>query len=153
MSLHRLPRVHTGPFVDLNVHDDGYAHEFLAGYQAGRAWFAEGAYVSEAEELADIHWNHTRGGPDYEVGASLYLDADKFPSLLVSMGARDGACERKFGPRFPVKDGRELTAEFVEDYGGTAEEWAFPARAFLLAPTRPFDDGLLTAVAHILGRV
>lgn len=153
MSLHRLPRVHSGPFVDLGVHDDGYGREFLAGYNAARDWFAEGAYVTEAEELADIHWTHSRGGPDYDLGAALYLDADRFPSLLVSMGARDGAYERKFGPRFPIRDGKELTAAFMEDYGGTAAEWAFHARTFLLNPTRPFDDGVLTADAHLLGRV
>lgn len=152
MTLHRLPRVHAGPFVDLAIHDSGYAHEFLAGYQAAREWFAQGAHVSEAEKLADIQWNHSRGGPDYPAGACLYLDADEYPSLLVSMGARDEAWERKFGPRFPVQDGKELTATFTEEYGGPGVEWSFPDRSFLLNPTRPFDDGLLTAVAHILGR-
>ncbi|MFD1547708.1 hypothetical protein [Nonomuraea guangzhouensis] len=147
-----IRRIHHGPFIDWALHDDGYASEFLAGYQATMKWFAEGAYVAEAEELADIYLSNRPGGPNYAAGSSIYVNADSFPSLLMCMNGRDGVYERKYGQRLPVKDGKALTAEFVEDYGGDPSEWAFPARTFYINPTLPFHDGLLTAVGHLLRR-
>lgn len=144
--------IHRGPFIDWTLHNDGYAHEFMTGYQATLAWFAEGAYVAEAEELVDIYLSNRPGGPNYEAGASIYVNADSFPSLLMHMNSRDEPYERKYGRRFPVKDGKALTAEFVEDYGGAPSDWWFPARTFYINPTLPFHDGMLTAVGHLLRR-
>ncbi|MER7363594.1 hypothetical protein [Nonomuraea wenchangensis] len=151
-KLPHLLRVHNGPFVDMSVHDDGYGDEFLAGYLAARDWFAIGAYVQEANELAEIWAAHRPGGPKYELAAALYLDAAKFPSFLMAMNSRAEPYTRKYGQRFPVRDGKDLTAAFVEDYGGSPAEWVFPARAFTLCPSRPFDEGVLVAVNHVLGR-
>lgn len=152
MNLIPIRRHHHGFNVEFSVIDESYTSEYLAGYTAGLAWFRAGAPVVEAEGLAEVYRTNKPGGEHYDDAPSLYLDADLYPSFLMAMNSRREAYERKFGPRFPVKDGKELTALFVEDYGGPATEWAFPERSFLFVPSRAFDDGLMTAVAHITGR-
>ncbi|WP_157251049.1 hypothetical protein [Nonomuraea typhae] len=147
-----IRRIHRGPFVDFSVIDRSYTSEFHAGYGAALTWFVVGAPVVEAEELADIARSNLKGGPNYEVGAAVYLDAAKFPGFLMTMNSRDGAHERKFGPRYAVKDGKTLSGAFHQDYGGDISEWWFPDRAFLMNPTMPFDEGMLTAVAQVMGR-
>lgn len=153
MSVHPIRRHHRGFTVDYHCTDQAYTSEYLAGYTAALNWFQAGAPVVEAEALADIYRTDAPGSEDYSATRSRYLNAMEYPGFLLEMNSRTGAYERKFGPRFPVKAGSDLTAEFIADYGGTATEWTFPDRAFLLVPSRPFDEGLLTAIAHVMGRV
>ncbi|MEV6159403.1 hypothetical protein AB0L53_54635 [Nonomuraea sp. NPDC052129] len=148
-----IRRYHRGFTVEFHCTDKAYTTEYLAGYTAALDWFKAGAPVVEAEALAEVYRTNKPGGEDYDAAPSLYLDAMLYPGFLSTMNSRQEAYERKFGPRFQVQDGKELAASFMEDYGGTATEWAFPERSFLLVPSRAFDDGLLTAVAHVLGRV
>ncbi|MEU7861185.1 hypothetical protein [Nonomuraea sp. NPDC049141] len=148
-----IRRYHRGFTVEFHCTDKAYTTEYLAGYTAALDWFRSGAPVVEAEALAEVYRTNKPGGEDYDAAPSLYLDASEFPGFLMAMNSRTAPYEAKFGPRFPVKDGKALTDEFIADYGGTATEWCFPDRAFLLVPSSPFDDGLLTAVAHVLGRV